>query len=652
MNSIVCIKQVPNTANITINPETGTLNRAGVESIINPLDLNALEAAVVLKEQFGGTVTVLSMGPAQTEDALLEAIAFGADNAVLCSDKKFAGADTWATAKTLQAAIENIGIPDIIFCGKQAIDGDTAQVPAELAAGLALPFVPYVNGIEPGDNGKAGARQFQFTSMTEFGHRTMQTRGPVLCSVVKSINVPRLIRLSGWQRAFTARVRRLGRDDLQAEDKNLGLRGSPTRVKKITPVSHSKEVRLLHADNKKDLQLICRLLEAAGGAAGPAAPADIAAAERTAQTGPAGAGSAGFDDILIEDLAALRAEKQPLVAVIGEIDSHTRTVKRVSHELFGEAERLAGLVQGSVMVIIPAFQGEAGFAGNAAVVCLDGEVSIFRDVNRYAAVLAEVLAAAAPDIVLAPATMLGRALVPLVAARLETGLTADCTRFGIDEKTGKLLQTRPAFVGNIMATIITPDHMPQMATVRPHVLKLPETGNDGVQVSYYRLSVKGLENRQSGGPAPPPVDIIHETVEIKSTENIGNASIIISGGRGIGKGGSGFALLSGLAELCGASVGASRSAVEAGWAPYHQQVGQTGKTVQPKLYLACGISGAVQHLVGMHDSETIIAINSDVEAPIFKAADYGFVDDYKRVLSKLAEMLKDRRKNSGSKGDV
>jgi len=236
-----------------------------------------------------------------------------------------------------------------------------------------------------------------------------------------------------------------------------------------------------------------------------------------------------------------------------------------------------------------------------------------------------------PEIVIAGATSLGRAFVPRVAAILKTGLTADCTGLDIDTENRLLRQTRPTFGGNIMATIICQAKRPQMSTVRPRVFKknTPDAGRKG---QIIRLDF----NRERITSKTRLLDFVKDLTE---TVKIEEADIIISGGRGLGKA-ENFKLLEELASVTGAAVGASRAAVDEGWIPYSHQVGQTGKTVCPKLYIACGISGAVQHLAGMQTSDIIVAINDDPNAPIFEVATYGIVGDLFKVVPMLAERLK------------
>ncbi|MDD5155619.1 MAG: electron transfer flavoprotein subunit alpha/FixB family protein, partial [Candidatus Omnitrophica bacterium] len=259
------------------------------------------------------------------------------------------------------------------------------------------------------------------------------------------------------------------------------------------------------------------------------------------------------------------------------------------------------------------------------------EIANFQD-EPYSKILVKLIQKYKPEILLCGATSIGRSLISRVAITLKAGLTADCT--GLDIEPGKkiLLQTRPAFGGNIMATIISPNHRPQMATVRHKVMPItpPDKGRKGkiirekFDISLYASRAKLL-------------DIVEE---IETLVNLSEADIIVSGGRGM-KGAENFKLLEELAHALGAAVGSSRAAVDSGWMPYSHQVGQTGRTVSPKLYIACGISGQIQHLVGMQSSKVIVAINKDPEAPIFKVATYGIVGDLFEIIPALTRKFKE-----------
>ncbi|MFH1039369.1 MAG: electron transfer flavoprotein subunit alpha [PVC group bacterium] len=261
-------------------------------------------------------------------------------------------------------------------------------------------------------------------------------------------------------------------------------------------------------------------------------------------------------------------------------------------------------------------------------------LAVFLD-EPYSRILSRLIRAYKPEIVLTGATAIGRSLIPRVAAEIYTGLTADCTGLAIDDQRGLLLQTRPAFGGNIMATIVCEDYRPQMATVRHKVMKeaVPDLSRTG-EIVRVEVAPEELRSRTR---------FVESVEELGYAVNIAEADIIVSGGRGM-KGPENYALLQELAELIGGAVGASRAAVDAGWIPYSHQVGQTGKTVQPKVYIACGISGAIQHLVGMQSSDVIIAINKDPAAPIFSVATYGMVGDLFEIIPALIKRLKERHK--------
>ena len=251
--------------------------------------------------------------------------------------------------------------------------------------------------------------------------------------------------------------------------------------------------------------------------------------------------------------------------------------------------------------------------------------------DSYTRVLKELVEEYRPEILIASATTQGRTVMPTLSAAVNTGLTADCTGLAIEEKTGLLVQTRPAIGGNVMADIKTPEHRPQMCTVRPKS-KRPLPADP---------SRKGEIIRHT--PAPNAMASILERLQFAREKSVGlpiqEAEVIVAGGKGM-KGAKNFRLLEELASLLGGSVGASRNAVDLGWAPYSAQVGLSGKAVTPQIYIACGISGAVQHIAGMSGSGSVIAINSDPEAPIFRTADLGIIGDVQEVLPQLIDMIK------------
>jgi electron transfer flavoprotein alpha subunit len=309
-------------------------------------------------------------------------------------------------------------------------------------------------------------------------------------------------------------------------------------------------------------------------------------------------------------------------------------LQKVSLELLGEGRKLADTVGQRLVALLPGY----GIEGLCQTLINHGaDEVIFADSENlkeymtlpYTRVVANVLKESDFEIVLMGATAIGRDLAPRVAARIKTGLTADCTSLDIDPETGDLLMTRPAFGGNILATIICPKHRPQMASIRPGVMVAPEpaASREGV-IRRYEVALAKSDNA---------VTLLETIKATKKTKDISEAKILISGGRGTGR--EGFATLEKLADLLNGQVSASRAAVDAGFAEKDRQVGQTGKTVRPRLYMACGISGAIQHLAGMEESELIVAVNKNPSAPIFDAADVGIVGDMHRILPKLIDRL-------------
>jgi len=312
---------------------------------------------------------------------------------------------------------------------------------------------------------------------------------------------------------------------------------------------------------------------------------------------------------------------------------------RVSFELLSEGRKLADARRVALSAVIfgpgaaDCAQAAIGQGADKVYAIEAAELAGFYD-DAYAETLAWLAEKHRPEIILAGATLTGRSFVPRVAARLMTGLTADCTELAIDDK-GNLAQIRPAFGGNVMARILCTRARPQMATVRPHVMKAsePDPSRKG-EVIVDRPPAEVLASR---------LKIVGSAKELAGEINISDADIVVAGGRGLGKL-ENFKLVYDLAHVLQAAVGASRSVVDEGWVPYAHQVGQTGRTVCPKLYIAIGISGAIQHLVGMQTSEKILAINSDPNAPIFRVADYGLVGDLFEVVPKLTAEFKRLKK--------
>ena len=310
-------------------------------------------------------------------------------------------------------------------------------------------------------------------------------------------------------------------------------------------------------------------------------------------------------------------------------------LQKVSLELLGEGRKIADKLGSKLTALlignkVQNLVEDLSRHGADEVLVVDAPELEHYTTDGYTKAICELANAKKPNIIFIGATFIGRDLGPRDAARLETGLTADCTSLDVDVESGDLLATRPAFGGNLMATIVCPDHRPQMATVRPGVFEKLPLGENDATVENVEIKFNSNDIRTK---------IVEIIKEHKDIVDISEANVLVAGGRGIGSE-ENFKMLKELAEVMNGSIAASRAAVEKGWVDKDYQVGQTGKTVRPNIYVACGISGAIQHAAGMQDSDMIIAINKDANAPIMKIADYAIVGDVNKVVPEFIAQLK------------
>lgn len=592
MRILICLKQVPDTTEVKLTDDL-TLEREFVAQVLNPADESALELGLELKEKHGGIVTVLTMGPKRAEGMLREALSRGADEAVLMTSPRFAGADTLVTARCLAEAEKALGGFDLILCGRRAIDGETGQVGPMVAAMLNRPCV--VNATE-GEIEDGCLRALQ---LTEAGSLQWKAPLPAVMTLCEWSHALRLPTISGLRRAAQANVRICEPEDLGIDPASCGLKASPTRVTHISarPVGVRPCVKTSFAEVMKALEAKGLALGAPGQA--EAAPAASASPE-------------------IENSTAIT------IAVLCEGDGSAAA------ELLGKARQLTP--SGRVLALFetpePSLSAFASFGADEAV-----PLGKLADDCAQAERIADALRQLQPDAALFPATIRGRFLSAWVAARLHTGLTADCTALSLTE-TGLLKQVRPAFGGNLTAEILCKTARPQMASVRPGVFPEPAplTGRTcALRPLKLAASPERLE-RLAFTPA-------------ESSVSLQGAPVIVTGGKGVGSK-KGFEKLEELAALLGGGVGATRSAVDAGWIGYPHQIGQTGVTVRPRLYLAFGVSGLVQHTVGMSSSGVVVAVNKDRNAPIFACADYGIVADWEETIDEWIQYVKERKQQA------
>lgn len=319
------------------------------------------------------------------------------------------------------------------------------------------------------------------------------------------------------------------------------------------------------------------------------------------------------------------------------VETRNDQIQSVGLELIGKARQLADVQAGKVVAVVlgeKIIEKQAkdlvAYGADQVIIANHPYLKLYMN-EPYTQVLVKIIQEMKPDSALFGASTIGRDLAPRVSARLHTGLTADCTGLEIDQESGLLLMTRPAFGGNLFATIICPDHKPQMASVRPGVMQ-KKTKDETRQGEVHFIDVEIEESSLT-------YEVLEEVSIVKTKKNIEDANILVSAGRGLGNHNN-LNKLHDFANILGAAISGSRAIVDAGWIDHSQQVGQTGKTVRPEVYFALGISGAIQHIAGMEESELIIAINKNKEAPIFDVADLGLVGDVNQIIPELVKALK------------
>jgi len=629
MTIIVLVKQVPETDSLVMDEATGTVVRKEDSSIINPLDLYALEAALRLKDANPDTkIIAVSMGPGHAAAALAEAVSMGCDDAILVSGREFAGSDTWATAKALAAAIKPAGIPDLILCGERATDGDTGQVGPEVAAFLGLPVMTYASSLSM----EAGSLLIERILETDIEKIRMPM--PCVISVTKAVGEPRLPTLSGKKRSYGRSIPVLGIKELMLNPETVGSKGSPTRVVRISSPKIARHSAFLDAADpegkKRAIAAVIAALEDRGLL--PETLTLSASAVASAQAS-AYAGTQRQDDSPAETQTAARGSSGTKRSVWILAEARHGKVLPISFELLQWARSLGPEenILTTAVLCGPASEPEILFSYGAdrIIHCPDSRLAP-HEIALTARYLDSLLASESPDVFLAGATTYGRSVMPYLAALSSFGLTADCTSLSLDIASGELLQTRPAAGGNIMATIRTIGKRPQMATVRPHSQK-PHLMQSAASCVFEKRDLDGPFSGNS-------VELLEEK-PLKLDETLDSKVRIVAFGRGLKKKDN-IHLIRDLAQVLDAGIGASREAVDRGWADYPRQVGLSGHTVSPDLYLACGISGAIQHLAGMQTSGFIVAINTDPDAPIFSVSDIAVRADVFDFLPSLTEALK------------
>jgi len=643
MDIVLLAKFVPDIDRIPADAwdrERGTLMRSRLEMAFNPLDRVALGMALEVKAARPETrIAALSMGPPSAMAMLKEAVAYGADAAVLLTDKRLAGADTIATAYTISRAIAQMvqaGIVDAdfaVFCGMQSPDGDTAQVPAQVACLLDVPLYPYVCELA------AAAETLELKCLNSVGFQRVTTgeRPFVVTATRLYPDLPFYVDLAAMQRANVTDVTVWSRDDVDLDGGRIGLEGSHTRVIEIfEPERKHQTSETLSADDEEFAAQAAAVLKELKASFTSAGEEEAAASE--AKTAAAAAGQSYYAG----DCAAL-------------CEMAGRRLATVSHEIVGACAHMAAQLGSRPIAIVPSEAGEAiaeelrAFGAQQAVFIEGLDQDLFR-VHERADAAAAFIRERRPQMVVAPATLTGRVLAPYISARLDCGLTADCSALDVrdfERRSGPahnvLFQTRPALGGNIMATIVSiyddpASGRPQMATVRPGALPVRKLPAESCETVRFR--------------APPPREfgdcIIIERQDAGEKQiDLEDFEVIVCVGMGVGDcetiDQAVEPFRAALAEFLGVPVGlgCSRAMVDAGVLPHSHQIGQTGIVVKPKIYFGLGVSGAIQHKIGMENSQTIVSVNRDPSASMHGFADHAIVGEIRQVLPPLIDAMKD-----------
>ena len=605
MKVVVLVKQVPLVTDLKFDPETKTLMREGVPNVINPYDRYAIVESVKLKKAHGGEAVAVTMGPPQAREAMVEALALGCDRAVHIVDRAFAGSDTLATARALSLFLKKEGY-DLIFGGKYSVDAETGQVGPEVAELLDIPQITGVFKLEVLE----GGRRIRATRGTDEGHEVVECDLPALLTAEERLNRSGPTPPAALEAARSRPIETLSASDLSPDHSVFGVAGSPTWVSEIYSVATARQPVMLDGAGVDD---VVRTLT--GHLLGHGLFGDWQGRREVprVETRPAGARTDRAIWVVAEALG-------------GRLHGAT-------YELLGRSVELADQLHGEVVGVLIG-SDHAGQAAELAaygadrVLLLEGPQLADYSPEGYASALAGAIQSAPPYAVLIPATTRGRDFAPRVAARLRLGLTGDAIGLEIDGQE-RLVQLKPAFGGNIVAPILSKT-FPQMATVRPGML-------DALQPDRTRQPlVQRLDLRDIG---PIRTQTVQATQEVDATAtSLEDADVVVAVGTGLGRR-ENLKLVRELADVLGAAIGATRRVTDANWLPRHHQIGLTGKAVAPKLYIALGVRGVMNHTIGIQRSQTIVAVNNDPEAPIFQMADYGIVGDCLQLIPALTQAL-------------
>ena len=612
MRIAVCVKWVPAISRIRLDPETKRLVREGVPSELNAYDVLAVNRAVELKQALGGSVAVYTMGPPDARRGLVRCLAMGADDAFHLNDFAFAGADTLATSRALALALSREEY-DLVLFGNNSVDAETGQVGPEVAEMLGIPQITAVSKLEVTKDGAVRTER-----ALENGTAVVEGALPLLVSVTEGVahdaQAPRDAVRAAEEREIAELTATMLADDVS----QFGAAGSPTWVAEVRQIEPSREGKLINEGTTAEMarEAVAALVER--GALD--ADADAADASDTAGDAP-------------------RAGGGPELWVVAEADESG--LRPVTFEMLAAAQPVADALDGRVAAFVIGGENAAdyattlGEAGADVVMVASGSGLSVYSTASYTTVLAVAIAEREPFAVLLPSTPNGRDLAARVSARLNLGLTGDC--IGLDVDDSGLAQLKPAFGGNIVAPIYSRT-LPNMATVRPGVFSALQP-NPARNVPVETIETAAI-------PSDGLTRVEFRAAPDDDAAALDKARAVVCIGMGVG-GPEHISELEELRALLGADLICTRDVVEAGWMPRQRQVGLTGRSIAPRLYVGIGVRGDFNHAVGIQRAGTVLAVNNDRRAAFFRGqSDIGVMADWREFVPALVEELR-RQRNGG-----
>ena len=614
MNISVCVKQVPVLSMMKFDNHSRRLLREGVPSEINHFDLLAINGAVEMKSSGVAEVSVFTMGPPQARDVLIQAMALGADNGIHLTDILFSGSDTLATSRTLALALQSREY-DLIICGSHSVDSETGQVDPQIAELIQVPLVTNVTEVRIEPDSSVTAQR-----VTDDGVETVNFATPALITVTEGFGEERFPDTESMGLARQKTITTLTASDLAADTSLFGLKGSPTRVEEIFSISLQREQIILRdqAPNNAIDELIKYL-------------SDKNIFDTTS------------DVLKSLDRGDIRGEG-PMGSIWVWVDISTGAISPVSYELLGIASPLANSIGTNVAAVVLGSMNPESYsiltAFGADKILYDESNSLIDfDSASYSKILSDAISKHDPWAIILPSTSNGRELGGRTSSKLGLGMTGDCLSLRIDAK-GKLVQDKPAFGGNIVAPI-TSNTRPYICTVRPGI-------GEALNPNYN--TVVSLEVLELNDLPPSSFKVVNrDRFGIDQRSQIESANRVVGIGMGLGTS-SHLPSVRSMAEALGAEIGCTRDVVDAGWLPRQAQIGVSGKSIAPHLYIALGIRGPFNHTVGIQKAQAIVAINTNRRAPIFKTCDFGIIGDVHQHLSYMSTAFS-RIQTSLSKAD-